>query len=111
MSCQGNAPEKEHPEKPEVVGIDDHVEDREPTDNDDVDEKMDKEAPHRRRPDSSQWYCECRHKKRAHARDGRLAHQKSLLATEPDDVCEQGPENARQFCTAPRQKTPTLSIA
>ena len=29
MSCQGNAPEKEHPEKPEVVGIDDHVEGRE----------------------------------------------------------------------------------
>ena len=31
-----------------MVGIDDHVEGREPTDNDDVDEKMDKEAPHRR---------------------------------------------------------------
>jgi len=48
MSCQGNAPEKEHPEKPEVVGIDDHVEGREATDNDDVDQKMDKEPPHRR---------------------------------------------------------------
>jgi hypothetical protein len=38
MSCQGNAPEKKHPEKPEMIGIDDHIEGREPTDNDDVNE-------------------------------------------------------------------------
>jgi len=42
MSCQGNAQRKSTQRKPEVVGIDDHIEGREPTDSDDVEEKMDK---------------------------------------------------------------------
>jgi hypothetical protein len=37
---------------------------------------------------------------------GRVAHQKSLLATEPDDVCAQGPENARQFALRQDRKHP-----